>query len=127
MSKDLFYQSETINYNGGTTARTLFKELVLNSSYERCVGIAVLESKDGGIPSYRIGLDDKDKQYISAVHKNLLMSDTAAGLETGKRFLPVNIKAGGHKIKIATALPIDLVSDLEYDIVFLLERDQQAR
>ncbi len=127
MAKELYYQSETVNYNGGTTARTLFKEVILDSSYDRCIGIAVLESKDGGISSYRIGLDDKDKQYISAVHKDLLKSDPAAGLSTEKRFLPVNIKAGGHKVKVATALPVNLVSDLEYDIVFLLERDQQVR
>lgn len=127
MAKEYFYQSETINYNAGTTARTLFYEIVLNSSYERCAGIAIFESKNGGIAAYRIGVDDKDKQYISAVHKDLLISNSAAGMETIKRFLPVNIKAGGHKVKIATVLPVDLVSDLEYDVVFLLEREEQAR
>jgi hypothetical protein len=127
MAKEYFYQSETINYNSGTTARTLFKEIILDSAYDRCVGIAVFESKSGGIASYRIGVDDKDKQYISAVHKDLLISDKTAGMEPEKRFLPVNIKAGGHKIKIATALPVDLVSDLEYDVVLRLERDEQTR
>lgn len=127
MAKEFFYQTETINYNAGTTARTLFKEITLDGAYERCAGIAVLESKNGGIASYRIGVDDKDKQYISAVHKDLLLSDKSAGMETSNRFLPINIKAGGHKIKIATQIPVDLVSDLEYDIVFLLEREQQSR
>lgn len=125
MAKDIFYQTETISYPASQPAGSLFKEITLNSSYERCIGIALCESKDGGVPLYRIGLDDKDKQYISAVHKNLLKSDPAAGMAVANRFLPVNIKAEGHKIKVATVLPVPLVSDMEYDIVFLLQRDQQ--
>ncbi len=124
-NKDIHYQTETIAYNTGQKAGTLYKEVILNSAYTRCVGIAVLESKTGGIASYRIGLDDKDKQYISAVHKELLMSDKAAGLNVKDRFLPMNIKADGHRVKVATVLPQDLPNDLEYDIVFLLTRDQQ--
>ncbi len=125
--KEVFYQTETIGYASGQAAGTLYKEVILDSAYERVVGIAVLESKDGGIASYRIGIDDKDKQYISAVHKNLLMSDKAAGMTPSNRFLPMNIKAAGHKVKIATVIPANLTADLEYDIVFLLQREQQKQ
>ncbi len=125
--KEYFIQSETIQYNTGKTAGTVYKEIILNSSYERCVGIAVLESKNGGIPTYRIGLDDKDKQYISVVHKDLLLSDKTAGMSLSQRFLPQNIKAAGHKVKVATAIPADLTDDLEYDFVFLLEREPQKQ
>jgi hypothetical protein len=125
MNKEFYYQTETINYPAATSARTMTKEVILNSSYERCVGIAVFESRGGGLPMYRIGLDDKDQQYISAVHKDLLASDKAAGMETSKRFLPLNIKAGGHKVKVNTELPWDTTDVLEYDIVFLLERGMQ--
>jgi len=125
MAKEIFYQSETISYATSQPAGTLYKEITLNSSYERCIGIALIESKPGGVSAYRIGLDDKDKQYISAVHKNLLMSDPAAGMAVANRFLPVNIKADGHKVKVATVIPANLTADLEYDIVFLLQRDAQ--
>ncbi|MCT4587284.1 MAG: hypothetical protein N4A71_05635 [Carboxylicivirga sp.] len=125
MEKEYTYQSETISYPNAHAAGSYFKEIVLDSSYERCTGIAILESQTGGIPAFRIGLNDKDNRYISAVHKDLLKSDKAAGLDVSKRFLPVNIKAQGHKVKVATVLPAPLASDLEYDIVFLLERDKQ--
>lgn len=125
--KEYFIQSETISYNSGKTAGTVFKEIILNSSYDRCIGIAVLESKGGGIPVYRIGLDDKDKQYISVVHKDMLLSDKTAGMSIKQRFLPQNIKAAGHRVKVATAIPVNLVDDLEYDFVFLLEREPQKQ
>lgn len=123
--KEYFIQSETITYASGTGAGTLYKEIILNSSYERCIGIAILESSGGGIPAYRIGLDDKDKQYISVVHKDLLISDKTAGMSIKQRFMPQNIKAAGHKVKVATAIPAILTADIEYDFVFLLEREPQ--
>ncbi len=123
--KEIHYQSETIQYATGQAPMTLFKEIILNSAYERCIGIAVYESKTGGIPTYRIGLDDKDKQYISAVHKDMLKSSPMAGLNAKDRFMVMNIKAEGHKVKIATVIPAILTEDLEYDIVFLLQRETQ--
>jgi len=125
MKQESYYQSETIAYGTGTTASTYYKEITLNSSYERCVGIAVIESKDAALSSYRIGVADKDKQYISSVHKDMLRSHPTAGLSNKERFLPVNIKANGHKIKISTTLPVQLTADLEYDVVLLLERPEQ--
>lgn len=126
MAKEQFYQTETIKYPAGTTARTMTKEVILNSSYERCVGIALFESSNGGLTTFRVGLDDKDKQYISAVHKDMLKSDPGAGLNMEERFLKINIKANGHKVKVNTELPYDTTAVLEYDIVFLLERDKQS-
>lgn len=124
-NKDLYYQSETITFPIGTTARTMTKEIILRSDYDRCIGIAVFESQTGGIPFYRIGLDDKDQQYISAVHKDLLISDKAAGMLSTNRFMPISIKAASHKVKVNTQLPKELTEILEYDIVFLLERKRQ--
>lgn len=125
MEKEVFYQTETINYAAATPAATLYKEITLNSSYERCTGVALFESKTGGISTYRIGIDDKDKQYFSSTHKDLYVSSPQAGQQEENRFLKTNIKAGGHKIKIGTQLPEVLSSDLEYDIVFKLERNAQ--
>jgi len=125
MAKEYFYQSERVLIPAGTTPKTMFSEFVLNSSYERCVGLAILESQDGGIPFYRIGVNDKDQQYVQSVHKTLLQSSPAAGLRVTERFLPVNIKAGGHKVKISTELTKAPQSDIEYDVTFLLERDEQ--
>ncbi|MBR8534420.1 hypothetical protein KDU71_02525 [Carboxylicivirga sediminis] len=122
--KEYFIQSETISFATGITAGTRRTEVVLNSAYERCIGVAIFETKDGGGP-YRIGLDDKDKQYISVVHKDMLISSPAAGMKIEDRFLKQNIKAGGHKVQISTAIPANLASDLEYDFVFLLEREPQ--
>ena len=125
MIKELFYQTEKIVFPADTQARTYRNEIILDSSYERCVGIAVIESQTGGIPVYRLGLEDKDKMIISTVHKSFLMSDKAAGLKLDNRALPLNIKAGGHKVKIITDIPVLLTAELEYDVVFILERSEQ--
>lgn len=123
--KEYFIQSETVSYPNGTAAGTKREDITLTSGYDRCIGVAVLESSGGGIPAYRIGLDDKDKQYISVVHKDLLMSDKAAGMKIEDRFMKQNIKADGHKVQVSTAIPAILTADLEYDFVFLLEREPQ--
>ncbi|MGQ1786346.1 hypothetical protein [Saccharicrinis sp. GN24d3] len=123
--KEYFIQSETISYATGTAAGTKREDITLRADFERCIGVAVFESGNGGIPSYRIGLDDKDKQYISVVHKDLLMSDKAAGMKIEDRFMKQNIKASGQKVQISTAIPALLTADLEYDFVFLLEREPQ--
>ncbi len=125
MAKETYYQTEKVSYPVGTSARTMTKEVTLNSSYERCVGIALFENKNGGLSCYRVGLDDKDQQYISAVHKDMLKSDPGAGLDMNNRFLAINIKANNHKVKINTELPYELTDVLEYDMVFKLERDEK--
>ncbi len=123
--KELTYQSEKITFASGTAERTYRTEFILNSGYERCIGIAVIESQTGGISSYRVGLEDNSGNVlISPVHKNFLQSDKAAGLKLENRVLPVNIKAGGQKIKVITEIPTALTADLEYDIVFVLEREK---
>ena len=122
--KEITYQAEKVSFASGTTARTYRNEFILDSSYERCIGIAVIETKDGGISSYRLGLEDNDKTIISLVHKDFLKSDPAAGMKLENRVLPLNIKAGGHKAKMVTDIPITLTADLEYDVVFVLERER---
>jgi hypothetical protein len=122
--KEYHIQSETVSLPAGTAAGTKRKNVTLNSSYERCIGIAVFECKNGGGSGvYRIGLDDKDNQIISTVHKDLLISDKAAGMKIEDRFMKQNIKADGHKVQVSTAIPDVLASDLEYDIAFLLVRE----
>jgi hypothetical protein len=37
----------------------------------------------------------------------------------------MNIKAGGHKVKVITDIPALTVADMEYDVVFVLERTEQ--
>lgn len=125
MAKEYFYQSERVLIPAGTSPKTMFSEFVLNSSYERCVGMAICESQTGGIPFYRIGLNDKDKQYVQSVHKDILQSSPSAGLRVSERFLALNVKAGGHKVKVSTELPKAPTGDIEYDVIFLLERDEQ--
>lgn len=122
---EFYYQAEKITFPVDTNARTYRNEIILDSGYERCLGIAVIESKTGGIASYRIGLEDKDKMIISAVHKSFLQSAPEAGMKLENRCLPLNIKAGGHKVKVITDIPALLTEEMEYDVVFVLERSEQ--
>lgn len=124
--KEIFYQSEKVQLPANSTATTYRTEALLDNSYDRCIGIAMIEAQDGGIASYNVGLEDNDKTIVSLVPKKFLSSEPAAGLKLENRLLPVNIKAGGHKVKILTDVPMQLAAELEYVIVFVLEREERA-
>ncbi len=123
MAKEYTYQCEVIEYESGVSARNYRKEFILNSGYERCIGVAVIPVSDGGNDAFLIGLEDKDKTIISNVPSDFLASDKSAGLNPSNRLLPVNIKAGGHKVKLVTEITEDTTAILSYYVVFQLERE----
>ncbi len=123
--KEKFYQSETITYPTGTVARAHRQEIILDQGYENCVGLCIIEVEDGGIPTYRVGVEDRNKTIISPLNKDFLQSDKAAGLNLENRVIPVNIRAEGNKIKFITDIPEETTEKLEYDVVLVLEREQK--
>ncbi|GAA4839675.1 hypothetical protein [Algivirga pacifica] len=126
MSKETFLQVQKVSYAAGTPASTLYKELTLNSAYERCIGVCIYPILKGGIDVFRLGLADNNQDYINNIHYKALESVPEAGLEIGQRFHKVSFPAGGHRIKIRTEIPTQLATDLTYDFVFLLEREAKA-
>lgn len=121
--KEIFYQSETIKIANATDPRAYRHEIILDQAYTSCVGFAIIEVKDGGIATYRVGVEDRDKTIVSPVNKKFLMSEPIAGLKLENRVIPVNIRAEGHKIKIITDLPEITKSVLQYDVILVLQRE----
>lgn len=121
--KEIFYQSETIKILNGTDPRAYRHEIILDQAYTSCVGLTIIEVADGGISTYKVGVEDRDKTIISPVNKKFLMSEPVAGLKLENRVVPVNIRAEGHKIKIITDLPEITKSELQYDVVLVLQRE----
>lgn len=121
--KEIFYQSELVTIPTATEPRAYRHEIILDQAYTSCVGIAIIEVSDGGIATYRVGLEDRDKTIISPINKGFLQSDKTAGLKLENRVMPVNIRAEGHKIKIITDLPKVTTKELQYDVLLVLQRE----
>lgn len=122
--KEYFYQTQHISFPDSTPAGTLYKDIVLNNAYKRCVGIAVYPILNGGQSFYRIGLGDQNQDYLNNIHYKALVGSENAGLEVDKRFMKVNIKAEGHILKLRTEIQTQVDSQLSYDFVLLLEREK---
>lgn len=125
--KEIFYQNETITLPAQTEPRAYRHEIILDQSYEHCVGLCIIEVKDGGIPTYRVGVEDRNKTIVSPVNKNFLQGDKSAGLKLENRVIPVNIRAEGSKIKIITDVPEKTKTEINYDVVLVLQRKEQEK
>ncbi|MBD0403209.1 hypothetical protein [Flammeovirga sp. EKP202] len=123
--KEYFYQTQHISFPDQQPAGTLYKDIVLNNAYQRCVGIALFPITDGGQSFFRVGLGDQNQDYLNNIHYKALVSSEASGLEVDKRFMKVNIKAEGHILKLRTEIQNQVTSELSYDFILLLERDKK--
>jgi len=124
--KQYHYQTELISYNTGTVASNLRKEIILNSAYERCIGVGIIPVSNGGINMHKVGIEDATETIITPVPFSFLESDKAAGLKPENRLLPINMRAMGHKATMITEIPQDITAELSYYVVFQLEREQKA-
>lgn len=97
--------------------------MVLDQDFEGCKGVAVYENSNGGIPSFKIGLKDSSRTYQEQTHKNDWVISTEVAPKD--RYKPMALPTNGAKLTIRTELPAAAVSDVSYDIVFLLEGKRQ--
>ena len=116
-------QTHTVFIPAGTPAGIREEAITLDQDFESCKGVAVYENSTGGIPSYKVGLKDSARTYQEQTHKN----DWIVGTDVAPkdRYKPLPLPTNGAKLTIRTELPEAAVSDLSYDIVFLLEGKRQ--
>lgn len=116
-------ERKTITIPSGTTASPVSKTIELSNNFDRCVGMLLVEIKDGGIPYYDISLKDRDAVYIDPQHKQVLESGT--NQKPDDRFLTVDIPIIGNtsKFEFVTHITETLTTDLVYQLIFLLKND----
>ncbi|GJM64973.1 hypothetical protein [Persicobacter diffluens] len=120
MKKETFLQTKTIEIPGATAATVIRSEVKLNSSYERCTGVAIYPIKQGGVDAFRVGLDDNGGALLQVTHQDALTADKS--LPFSDRFQEINVPANGHTVKINTQFDQQTTEALKYDFVFRLER-----
>ncbi|WP_162054528.1 hypothetical protein [Pontibacter pamirensis] len=115
-------QTHTVIIPAGATG-IREEQILLDQDFEQCKGVAVYENADGGIPNYKIGLKDSARTYQEQTHKNDWIISTEVAPKD--RYKPMILPTNGTKLTIRTELPVAAVSDVSYDIVFLLEGKRQ--
>lgn len=108
----------------GTSPGTYEVKTKLDSQYKRATGVVAYVNNDGGLPSFQLGLRSDAQVYVSPTNASYLM----AGLDCPKaqRLTPVNILCDNTNITIQVVVPALLASDLNVDMVFMLERPDRA-
>ncbi|WP_053404252.1 hypothetical protein [Persicobacter sp. CCB-QB2] len=120
MRKETFLQTKTIEVPAGTASTVIRSEVKLNSSYERCTGVAIYPIKQGGLDAFRVGLEDNGGALLQVTHQDALTADKS--LPFNDRFQEVDIPANGHTVKINTQFDQQTTEKLVYDFVFRLTR-----
>ena len=115
------YQTIAINKPANTPAGRYTDSQELDSDWDFCDGVQIIESTDGGIPFYSVGLEDKSQTYHNITHKKDWMSgnDTPINQRYKDIYIPV---IRGEKLDIKTEFGAVLASDINYQIIFRLHK-----
>ena len=119
------YQTKSVTVTNGTGSGTKgqFSSIALDSEYDRCIGIRVIETGSTA-QSYRLSLlagAQGATNLIDLVHKDLWLSTT--GIKPEDRPIPVDIPAKGNSYVIGYDIITTLSAELALDIVFILVKD----
>ena len=122
--------AKKVTWPAGTTGASVREvEFQPDSSFDEVVGVEVYQNSDGGVTNgyFQIGVSDADKSYIELAHKNAVMTSSSVDQRGKTRNVNIPIR-NGRALKIRTYWPAAgaLVSDLEYEMVFVLKRTVTA-
>ncbi|GAA4850961.1 hypothetical protein [Algivirga pacifica] len=127
MKKEYYYQVVNVKYPSGTPVGTLHKEVSLSNAYDHCVGVAFYPiATSGANDFFRVGIADNSQDYVQNIPFKALMSDPTAGLQQANRFAPLLITGRGHVVKVRTEFTAAITAVVEYDLIFLMERDRKC-
>ncbi len=117
-------QTLEVSYAVATAAATKTDDIQLDESYEKCLGVALIEITDGDLVNdYDISLEDgQSREVIQQVNKQLM--ETSKNVGQLDKVFPVQFKyRAGEKIKVKTTFSQPIATDaLNYHMVFLLWR-----
>jgi len=120
--QNIKYQRLEISYSNGTTAgNKKDHELILDSEMDKVVGIAMYPISDGGVSAIRLGLTDNSGEIQEPTHQDDWIDKGFGDYYNRKK--PMDIEAKGRKIKVAVEIPTNLISDLKFDLVFILKNN----
>jgi len=120
--QNIKYQRLEISYPNGTTAGNKKDyELILDSEMDKVVGIAMYPISDGGVSAIRLGLTDNSGEIQEPTHQDDWIDKGFGDYYNRKK--PMDIEAKGRKIKVAVEIPTNLISDLKFDLVFILKNN----
>ncbi|MFD3001438.1 hypothetical protein ACFS7Z_13785 [Pontibacter toksunensis] len=111
-------QTVTVVLPAGTPAGVHEVTEILDTQYQQCVGVAVYETSNGGVPNYKIGLRDDTQTYQMNTHRDDWVSSTDVAPD--ERYKSLDLPVNGSRLTIRTQLQAALTSELSYDIVFRL-------
>jgi len=115
------YQTEEIRYSAGTEFGKFSKNVELDSNFDYCDGVQVIELSNGGVPFYNIGLEDKSNTYHSQTHKNDWINGTDTPINS--RYKDVMIPViNGSKLQVVTQFDAVPTQELRYQIIFKLKK-----
>ncbi len=120
------YQTETVKKIAGTVTGRYTDSVELDSNFDYCDGVQVIEITNGGVPFYSVGIEDKNNSYHNLTHKADWINgqDTPINNRYKEIFIPV---IRGDKLDIKTALDTVPVIDVEYQIIFRMRKKPSGK
>jgi hypothetical protein len=112
------YQTVNVIMAGGTAQGKYTNSIELDSHFD---GVRVIEISTGGINYYDIGLEDKATVHHSITHKQDFLSTINTDINARYKDVLIPI-IQGDKVDIRTQLPVPLISELHYQIIFRLRK-----
>jgi len=115
------YQTVIVKMAAGTAKGKYTENVELDSNFDYCDGVQSIEILPGGVTYYNIGLEDKNNTYHNLTHRNDWNNGTDTPINNRYKeiFIPV---IRGDKLEVKTQFDTDLVSDLQYQIIFRLRK-----
>ena len=111
MSRQQKIQTKETSIPTTTTAQTSSVDFEPDQSYDRIVGIGVVEITDGDQSTYKIGFEDEDGNvYLDLVEKSMLL--TGVSVPPKEKYFPLNIPiTKGRKYKIKHSFGSTIATD----------------
>lgn len=96
----------------------------LDSAFTHCTGIVCYEVSNGGLNTYDIALMDDTGTHQDFSNKRHLIPGDGVALDD--RFLTKDIENRKQNLKIKTKLPAATTAELRYQMIFRLEKVENA-
>jgi hypothetical protein len=111
------YEAKNIKIEAGKPAGTFEETIKVDSSYKKIIGLALYEIENGNLPYYEVGISDNNFTYHHLAHKD---DFKPFGVE---RYKPIAIDNMDQQIKIRYRIPAEVQEDVQFQLVFLLQKD----
>ena len=121
--QNIKYQRLEVSYPIGTTAGNKKDHIIfLDSEMDKLVGVAMYPIADGGVSAIRLGLGDNSGDIQEPTHQDDWIDKGFGDYYNRKK--PMDLGARGRKITANIEIPEELISELKFDLVFILKNNE---